>query len=115
MAFRDTFEELYRDLCHKFDSIMSAMVYLLENSLFPDEDITEQDMQQNLLEQNMNETLNKKLTSHLKKKTGWMFKNLEGNKNDNPREQLKYFPFVGFTKDCKERCNKDQLEKEESE
>lgn len=57
---------LRRDLCHEFDSIVSAMMCLLENSLFPDEDINEQDMQQNLLEKNMNETLNKNLSPHVK-------------------------------------------------
>lgn len=49
------------------------MVCLLENSLFPDEDIKEQDMQQNLLEKNMNETLNKNLSPHLKIKLNEFF------------------------------------------
>lgn len=38
------------NLRHGFDSFMSALLGLLENTWFPYEDVTEQAMQQNLFE-----------------------------------------------------------------
>lgn len=47
MEFTHIFEELHGDLRHEFDSFMSALLGLLENTRFPDEEVTEQ---QNLFE-----------------------------------------------------------------
>lgn len=53
MAFRGIFEELYWG----FESIMSAVLCILRNSLFPEEALTEKDLQNNLSENNMNKKL----------------------------------------------------------
>lgn len=50
MEFTHIFEELHGDLHHEFDSFMSALLGLLENTWFPDEEVTEQAKQQNLFE-----------------------------------------------------------------
>lgn len=50
MEFTHIFEELHGDLRQEFDSFMSALLGLLENTWFPYEDVTEQAMQQNLFE-----------------------------------------------------------------
>lgn len=59
MPFRDIFEALHRGL----ESIRSVMLSVLENMLFPEEDVIEKDTQQTIPKNNLNNSLNKNLSS----------------------------------------------------